>query len=491
MKNVFRRVSTCLLCVTCLSAGIILPTTHMNIVFAQETQQQKDLYQVTTTKITKNKGESVNKFEILNAVQTTAFGQVPVIKSVLKEYEQRLPLMIKNDGDYNFPVQVQYPDGSITEVTVSVVTPNNATTGKEQESELVTEKQKLTVALNDLLILIQENPNTFPYTEESKTVYANAVSNAYEPYKEGKAIVNSSNATLEEIKKALADVETQKTAIISAKEGFVERQATAEEVNRYNTLLSQLETALKTAVKTSDKAPTSISTYEEVKDRAQSLLDKAKKMSLGNVLFNNLLEMFKEVEAMKKELIIAQNTLMKSTSQAQQYNPKGKEVTVSIGDPIQPLDFIQNAEAIDQLPQGTTVKWTYGKPMTDVEYDKAPISITFTYPDGSTDIVSAALTVIPQKDPENSNSAGIHKEPLNGNIGDTSKLMDKKDERQLEQKTDVTPRVAKAVQKISEDKQENKKLPKTGESEQYVLMLGGSFLLLLSFIGLIFKNKYL
>ena len=43
MKNVFRRVSTCLLCVTCLSAGIILPTTHMNIVFAQETQQQKDL----------------------------------------------------------------------------------------------------------------------------------------------------------------------------------------------------------------------------------------------------------------------------------------------------------------------------------------------------------------------------------------------------------------------------------------------------------------
>ncbi len=36
-------------------------------------------------------------------------------------------------------------------------------------------------------------------------------------------------------------------------------------------------------------------------------------MSLGNVLFNNLLEMFKEVEAMKKELIIAQNTLMKST----------------------------------------------------------------------------------------------------------------------------------------------------------------------------------
>lgn len=60
MKNVFRRVSTCLLCVTCLSAGIILPTTHMNIVFAQETQQQKDLYQVTTTKITKNKGESVN-----------------------------------------------------------------------------------------------------------------------------------------------------------------------------------------------------------------------------------------------------------------------------------------------------------------------------------------------------------------------------------------------------------------------------------------------
>lgn len=51
--------------------------------------------------------------------------------------------------------------------------------------------------------------------------------------------------------------------------------------------------------------------------------------------------------------------------------------------------------------------------------------------------------------------------------------------------------MAKAVQKISEDKQENKKLPKTGESEQYVLMLGGSFLLLLSFIGLIFKNKYL
>ena len=52
------------------------------------------------------------------------FEQQHLVKNLLlnlflKEYEQRLPLMIKNDGDYNFPVQVQYPDEcSIAEVTV-------------------------------------------------------------------------------------------------------------------------------------------------------------------------------------------------------------------------------------------------------------------------------------------------------------------------------------------------------------------------------------
>ncbi len=67
--------------------------------------------------------------------------------------------------------------------------------------------------------------------------------------------------------------------------------------------------------------------------------------------------------------------------------------------------------------------------MTDVEYDKAQLVLLFTYPDGSTDIVSqSSINRNTTKDPtENSNGAGIHKEPLEmETLGDTSKLMDKK-----------------------------------------------------------------
>lgn len=76
------------MCATYLSAGATFPITHNNNVFAQETRPQKELYQVTVTNLTKNKNEMITKFDILNAVQTTALGKVPITKSILKEYEQ-------------------------------------------------------------------------------------------------------------------------------------------------------------------------------------------------------------------------------------------------------------------------------------------------------------------------------------------------------------------------------------------------------------------
>ncbi|HDT7987114.1 TPA: hypothetical protein RD632_002887, partial [Enterococcus faecalis] len=324
------------LCATYLSAGATFPITHNNNVFAQETRPQKELYQVTVTNLTKNKNEMITKFDILNAVQTTALGKVPITKSILKEYEQKLPFTIQKDGYYSFPVQVKYQDGSITEVIVSVVTPYDTPTAKEEnesennhakawetaannhptkEQEIANEKKFLNVALEDLLTLIQENPNIFPYTEESKNAYTNAISNAYEPYKKGKNIVSAPSATLEDIKKAIVDVEVHKTAITSAKQAFLERQATVQEIETYQTLISQLESILSTPIKTSDKTPENISAYSEVKTRAQSLLDKVKQIPTKNILFNELLKPFKEIKEIKAELVqrktLCSNLLLK------------------------------------------------------------------------------------------------------------------------------------------------------------------------------------
>lgn len=180
MNKYLKKISICGLFITCLSVGIELTIEHADTVFAQEVQQQKDVYKVSTTNITKNKGEVVNKLEILDAVQTTGFGKVPITKSILKEYEKKLPLTIQNEGTYNFPVQVQYQDGSITEVTVSVIVAHDASVEKD---EIAIAKQKLTTVLSELLTLIQENPNMNSYTEASKIAYTTAVANAYDPYK--------------------------------------------------------------------------------------------------------------------------------------------------------------------------------------------------------------------------------------------------------------------------------------------------------------------
>lgn len=173
----------------------------------------------------------------------------------------------------------------------------------------------MNVALEDLLTLIQENPNIFPYTEESKNAYTNAISNAYEPYKKGKNIVSAPSATLEDIKKAIVDVEVHKTAITSAKQAFLERQATVQEIETYQTLISQLESILSTPIKTSDKTPENISAYSEVKTRAQSLLDKVKQIPTKNILFNELLKPFKEIKEIKAELVqrktLCSNLLLK------------------------------------------------------------------------------------------------------------------------------------------------------------------------------------
>ncbi|ARV02462.1 Rib/alpha-like domain-containing protein [Enterococcus faecalis] len=394
MNKYLKKISICGLFITCLSVGIELTIEHADTVFAQEVQQQKDVYKVSTTNITKNKGEVVNKLEILDAVQTTGFGKVPITKSILKEYEKKLPLTIQNEGTYNFPVQVQYQDGSITEVTVSVIVAHDASVEKD---EIAIAKQKLTTVLSELLTLIQENPNMNSYTEASKIAYTTAVANAYEPYKKGTVLVKSPTSTLDDINRAIADVEVHKATITSAKQAFVERQINAEELANFNTLLAQVQTIIETPVKLSDKSADSIANYEEVKHRAKMLLDNAKQKVSENTSFTDALTIFKELKAMKEELLVAQEILKQSTSQAQKYNPKGKEVVISIGSSIDPLNFIENSDAINQLPQGTKVTWTYGNPDVSKACKNAPISITVTYPDGSTDIVPAALTILSEK----------------------------------------------------------------------------------------------
>lgn len=394
MNKYLKKISICGLFITCLSVGIELTIEHADTVFAQEVQQQKDVYKVSTTNITKNKGEVVNKLEILDAVQTTGFGKVPITKSILKEYEKKLPLTIQNEGTYNFPVQVQYQDGSITEVTVSVIVAHDASVEKD---EIAIAKQKLTTVLSELLTLIQENPNMNSYTEASKIAYTTAVANAYDPYKKGTVLVKSPTSTLDDINRAIADVEVHKATITSAKQAFVERQINAEELANFNTLLAQVQTIIETPVKLSDKSADSIANYEEVKHRAKMLLDNAKQKVSENTSFTDALTIFKELKAMKEELLVAQEILKQSTSQAQKYNPKGKEVVISIGSSIDPLNFIENSDAINQLPQGTKVTWTYGNPDVSKACKNAPISITVTYPDGSTDIVPAALTILSEK----------------------------------------------------------------------------------------------
>ncbi|OTO01310.1 Rib/alpha-like domain-containing protein, partial [Enterococcus sp. 5B3_DIV0040] len=95
-----------------------------------------------------------------------------------------------------------------------------------------------------------------------------------------------------------------------------------------------------------------------------------------------------------EEAELAEEVPADNHSMALDYNPQGKEIVAYVGDTIEPLAGIQNPEAFDLLPKGTTVTWSYGEPSTEKTLNKAKISITFTYPDNSIDVVPSALTVL-------------------------------------------------------------------------------------------------
>ena len=372
-----------LLSILCLSVGV-LPTSFADSTVYAETQPQrmKDKYSVTTKNISKPLGETVTKVEILAAVTTTATGQTPVTKTLVNTYEKLLPMKVEKEGYYSFPVQVIYKDKSIAQVTVQVVTVNYATT----------EKRKLKTALDELLALYRENPNLYGYTKDTQEAYRKAQTEAREPYYTAKNAYDTPDTTLATIQQQTKTINERAQKIKAAKEALQDRITTSEEAEQYKLAVKQLMDAIQSEVNTKSKTPESIAKYETVKQQAQELLN----ASLGkeNGIFNEVLNDFKKLVAIKSTLITAQKELDASVSQAQQYNPKGKEIIASIGDTIAPIDGIENFEA-SLLPEGTAFDWSYGAPSTEQEINKAQISIKVTYPDGSTDNVASALTVLP------------------------------------------------------------------------------------------------
>jgi len=76
---------------------------------------------------------------------------------------------------------------------------------------------------------------------------------------------------------------------------------------------------------------------------------------------------------------------------AEKYAPRGRDIVACVGEEVSPSQGIQNWK---ELPEGTTAHWTSGTaPKTDKAVPRTPIRITVKYPDGTTAIVSSALTI--------------------------------------------------------------------------------------------------
>ncbi|MBB1098667.1 hypothetical protein H5R88_00700, partial [Limosilactobacillus sp. WF-MT5-A] len=102
------------------------------------------------------------------------------------------------------------------------------------------------------------------------------------------------------------------------------------------------------------------------------------------------------------------------TDDADKYTPEPNPINTDKGHMPDPSEGIGNK---DKMPDGTKYTWTNGEPDVNTPGTK-PVTITVTYPDGSTDTVTTTITVKePAKNPTDSDKYTPEGQPINTDKG--------------------------------------------------------------------------
>ncbi|MDY3737569.1 MAG: Rib/alpha-like domain-containing protein, partial [Peptoniphilaceae bacterium] len=97
-------------------------------------------------------------------------------------------------------------------------------------------------------------------------------------------------------------------------------------------------------------------------------------------------------------------TTVKVNSDADNFDPEGKDVEVETGKDVKPEDAIANK---DDLPEGTKFEWQTPVDTTKVGEQEAVVVVT--YPDGSKDYVTVKVNVVEAKEDESKDNKGEEK----------------------------------------------------------------------------------
>ncbi|MDO5726958.1 MAG: Rib/alpha-like domain-containing protein, partial [Bowdeniella nasicola] len=88
-----------------------------------------------------------------------------------------------------------------------------------------------------------------------------------------------------------------------------------------------------------------------------------------------------------KDTVEVEITVTDSRTDADKFDPKPKPVEVGVGETVDPNEAIGN---LDELPDGTTVTIS---PVDTSKPGTQDVTVTVTYPDGSTDTFTTTVTV--------------------------------------------------------------------------------------------------
>ncbi|MCD7120983.1 YPDG domain-containing protein, partial [Limosilactobacillus agrestis] len=183
---------------------------------------------------------------------------------------------------------------------------------------------------------------------------------------------------------------------------------------------TQTQTATFARTKTVDKnGETSYSAYTVYNTETNKLTDDTE-TTLPAVPVEQIDGYFSEVNGVKATEVsaISVNASSKpedvnvtyTETDAHKYTPEPNPITTDKGHMPDPSEGIGNK---GDLPTGTTYTWTNGEPDVNTPGTK-PVTITVTYPDGSTDTVTTTITVTDDADKYTPEGQDVHT-----NVGDT------------------------------------------------------------------------
>lgn len=437
------------LSIICLSGSLLItPVYSYTAVFAQDIEKMSSLYSVSVKTITKNVGDIVTGSEILDAVTSNAPKEKIDKKTLLNVDAKKVPLKIEKDGYYSFSVQVVYLDKTIKEVTVKVVTPYDTPTSEEGKLE----EDKASDAWESAST---ENISVYD-SDEIKNINV-AVT---KPIEGNTPIFNTEISLPEGIQLGgiywiYYNNDGVRTNVITNVEELNKKiEAQGLRLTKFGPDGSYMYFVVFSAQDSS--------VYENVRVKFNG-----EDVDMQKVSGNGVLSAYKIYNPEKK---ISEEKPVTEATMASQYNLKGQDIVVNVGDKVDPLLGIYKPEAFKMLPEGTILAWKYGEPKTDKKIDRDKVSISVKYPDGTEDIVYTTLTV-----KENYND-GISEEKINTSVTVTK---DTKTANITEKDTPTI--VTKNTSKPD--------LPQTGDETSLVITLAGVLISLGAIITLIFKKR--